>query len=171
MIKYHYSRRGVDCKPFRTSEISPFFPILSMHFAKGGRAPMVPFPLSRSPHPSSGPFPTYRKPARPAPPGRAAQRLAKRLRCSGLPRGRFYFLPAAPVPARCNPFCFWRRGSFCAAAPAYPPAGSFPFLAAPFRPPPPKKARRGARLPSQRASPKGRRCPQKRRTHPWTFPR
>ena len=104
-------------------------------------------------------------------PGRAAQRLAKRLRCSGLPRGRFYFLPAAPVAARCNPFCFWRRGSFCAAAPAYPPAGSFPFLAAPFRPPPPKKARRGARLPSQRASPKGRRCPQKRRTHPWTFPR
>ena len=103
--------------------------------------------------------------------GRAAQRLAKPLRGFGLPRGRFFVLPAAPVPARCNPFCFWRRGSFCAAAPAYPPAGSFPFWAAPFRPPPPKKARRGARLPSQRASPKGRRCPQKRRTHPWTFPR
>ena len=130
-------------------------PALRRGFAKGGRAPMVPFPLSRSPHPSSGPFPTYRKPARPAPPGRAAQRLAKRLRCSGLPRGRFYFLPAAPVPARCNPFCFWRRGSFCAAAPAYRPAGSFPFLAAPFRPPPPKKARRGGAPPFTARLPQG----------------
>ena len=111
--------------------------------AKGGRAPMVPFPLSRSPHPSSGPFPTYRKPARPAPPGRAAQRLAKRLRCSGLPRGRFFVLRAAPVPARYNPFRVWRRGASCAAAPADHPAGSIPFAAAPLRPPPPDKARRG----------------------------
>ena len=115
-------------------------------FAKGGRAPMVPFPLSRSPHPSSGPFPTYRKPARPAPPGRAAQRLAKRLQCSGLPWGRFFVLRAAPASARYNPFRVWRRGSFCAAAPAYLPAGSVPALAALFRPPPPEKARRAAPL-------------------------
>ncbi len=119
--------------------------------AKGGRAPMVPFPLSRSPHPSSGPFPTYRKPARPAPPGRAAQRLAKRLRCSGLPRGRFFVLRAAPASARYNPFRVWRRGASCAAAPAYHPAGSFPFTAAPFRPPPPK--RRGGGSPSCCAHP------------------
>lgn len=87
---------------------------------------MVPFPLSRSPHPSSGPFPTYRKPARPAPPGRAAQRLSKRLRGSGLPRGRFFVLSAAPVPARYNPFGFWRRGAYNGGTPAYLPAGSVP---------------------------------------------
>ena len=59
---------------------------------------------------------------------------------AGGKRGRFYFLRTAPVPARCNPFCFRRRGAFRAAAPAYFPAGSVPFAAALFRPPPLKCA-------------------------------
>ncbi|RKJ76561.1 hypothetical protein D7X33_14210 [Butyricicoccus sp. 1XD8-22] len=109
---------------------------------------MVPFPLSRSPHPSSGPLPTYCKPARPAPLLGGAPHKGLQSGCGvlGFRGGGFLFCVPPPASARYNPFRFWRRGSSCAAAPAYHPAGSVPFTAALFRPPPPEKARRAAPL-------------------------
>ena len=77
--------------------------------AKGGRAPMVPFPLSRSPHPSSGTLPTYRKPARPAPFGARRTKACKAAAVLRAPAGEVLGSACRPRPRPLQPVSFRRR--------------------------------------------------------------
>ena len=89
---------------------------------------MVPFPLSRSPHPSSGPFPTYRKPARPAPFGGAPHKGLQS--CCGAPGfrgGGFLFCVPPPLPPVTTRFVFGARGLTWAARPPIPRRALFLF--------------------------------------------
>ncbi|RKJ73355.1 hypothetical protein D7X33_20565 [Butyricicoccus sp. 1XD8-22] len=119
---------------------------------------MVPFPLSRSPHPSSGPFPTYCKPARPAPPGRAAQRLAKLLRRAGHPRGTVLGSACRPRSRSLQPVPLLAQGGFLRCRARLSPGGLLSLYRYAVSPAAAKKARRGLPLPAAPTHPSATQC-------------
>ncbi len=73
---------------------------------------MVPFPLSRSPHPSSGTLPTYRKPARPAPFGARRTKACKAAAVLRASAGEVLGSACRPRSRPLQPVPFLAQGGF-----------------------------------------------------------
>ena len=113
-------------------------------FTKGIRAPMVPLSLSWLTQTLLRAVSGVLQACTPRPcQGRAAQRLAKRLRRRRAANGGgFRFCVPPPFPPVATRFVLEAGGRFALPRPPLP-AGSVRLAAALFRPPPPEKARRG----------------------------
>ena len=120
-------------------------PGLCFFLRKGEGHLWFPSPSRALPIPPPGRF--RRTASLHVPPLRGAPHKGLQSGCGvpGFRGGGFLFCVLPPSPLVTTRFVFGAGGASCAAAPAYHPAGSFPFTAAPLRPPPPEKARRGPR--------------------------
>ena len=101
------------------------------------------FPSRALPYLSSNGFPLCCKPARHGPYVPRRTKVCKAAAVLLASGGRFYVLPAALVPARCNPFCVRRKGAYAAICPPITRRALF-CAACAVTPGALKKARRGA---------------------------